>query len=149
GSPTVTDCSYPNANRYTFKFTAPWTSSNAHLLLGLRPSYSDGGQWFRYRELTLQEGDKAGSYAPHPDEVITNDTVVSSINLDRSGVQISGKLISLTGTAEFNSAFKGRGITAISGGRIETNRMIAKRINIVRDDGIEVTNNGRLKNDFI
>ena len=100
GSPTVTDCSYPNANRYTFKFTAPWTSSNAHLLLGLRPSYSGGSQWFRYRELTLQEGDKAGSYAPHPDEVITNDTVVSSINLDRSGVQISGKLIDLVGDVD-------------------------------------------------
>lgn len=100
GSPTVTDCSYPNANRYTFKFTAPWTSSNAHLLLGLRPSYSGGSQWFRYRELTLQEGDKAGSYAPHPDEVITNDTVVSSINLDKSGVQISGKLIDLVGDVD-------------------------------------------------
>src|SRR5699024_12778484 len=26
GSPTVTDCSYPNVNRYTFKFTAPWST---------------------------------------------------------------------------------------------------------------------------
>ena len=100
GSPTVTDCSYPNANRYTFKFTAPWSTSNGYLLLGLHPSYSGGSQWFRYRELTLQEGDKAGSYAPHPDEVITNDTVVSSINLDRSGVQISGKLIDLVGDVD-------------------------------------------------
>src|SRR5699024_10866548 len=33
GSPTVTDCSYPNANRYTFKFTAPWLTSNGYLLL--------------------------------------------------------------------------------------------------------------------
>lgn len=100
GSPTVTDCSYPNANRYTFKFTAPWSTSKGYLLLGLHPSYSGGSQWFRFRELTLQEGDKAGSYAPHPDEVITNDTVVSSINLDRSGVQISGKLIDLVGDVD-------------------------------------------------
>src|SRR5699024_7368466 len=34
GSPTVTDCSYPNANRYTFKLTAPWSTSNGYLLLG-------------------------------------------------------------------------------------------------------------------
>ena len=100
GSPTVTEASYPKAKRYTFKFTAPWTTSKGYLLLGLRPSYSGGSQWFRFRELTLQEGDKAGSYAPHPDEVITNDTVVSSINLDRSGVQISGKLIDLVGDVD-------------------------------------------------
>ena len=177
GSPTVTDCSYPNANRYTFKFTAPWSTSNGYMLLGLHPSYSGGGQWFRYRELTLQEGDKAGSYAPHPDEVITNDTVVSSINLDKSGVQISGKLINIEGNTTFtttqtranngNAAYnrtvaydkgtrainpnvmKDWGLTEISGGKIQTDQMTAKRINIVRDDGVEVTNNGRLKNDFI
>lgn len=116
GSPTVTDCSYPNANRYTFKFTAPWTTSDGYLLLGLHPSYSGGGQWFRYRELTLQEGDKAGSYAPHPDEVITNDTVVSSINLDKSGVQISGKLIDLVGDVSMvNGNVKVRQLSATSG----------------------------------
>ena len=177
GSPTVTDCSYPNANRYTFKFTAPWSTSNGYLLLGLHPSYSGGSQWFRYRELTLQEGDKAGSYAPHPDEVITNDTVVSSINLDKSGVKISGNLINIEGNTTFtttqtranngNAAYnrtvaydkgtrainpnvmKDWGITTISGGKIQTDQMTAKRINIVRDDGVAVTNNGRLKNDFI
>ena len=41
------------------------------------------------------------------------------------------------------------GMTTISGGKIQTDQMTAKRINIVRDDGVEVTNNGRLKNDFI
>lgn len=121
GSPTVTDCSYPNANRYTFKFTAPWTTSDGYLLLGLHPSYSGGGQWFRYRELTLQEGDKAGSYAPHPDEVITNDTVVSSINLDKSGVQISGKLIDLVGDVSMvNGNVKVRQLSATSGGNTLT-----------------------------
>lgn len=116
GSPTVTDCSYPNANRYTFKFTAPWSTSNGYMLLGLHPSYSGGSQWFRFRELTLQEGDKAGSYAPHPDEVITNDTVVSSINLDKSGVQISGKLIDLVGDVSMvNGNVKVRQLSATSG----------------------------------
>ena len=40
-------------------------------------------------------------------------------------------------------------MTSISGGKIQTDQMTAKRINIVRDDGVAVTNNGRLKNDFI
>ena len=121
GSPIITDSSYPNANRYTFKFTAPWTTSDAHLLLGLRPSYSGGSQWFRYRELTLQEGDKAGSYAPHPDEVITNDTVVSSINLDKSGVRITGKLIDLVGDVSMvNGNVKVRQLSATSGGNTLT-----------------------------
>lgn len=144
GSPTrILDSSYPNANKYIFTFTAPWTTTEAHILLGLHPSYSGGSQWFRFRELQLQEGDRPTAYAPHPDEVTTDTTVISQINLDGSGVQISGNKISLRGTAEFNSALgSSRGITAIDGGKIETNQMTAERIRIVTSSGREVMVDG-------
>lgn len=98
GQPTrILDSSYPNAKKYIFTFIAPWTTSEAHILLGLHPSYSGGSQWFRFRELQLQEGDRPTAYAPQPDEVTTDTTVISQINLDSSGTTISGRKIDLIG----------------------------------------------------
>lgn len=103
--------------------------------------------------------------------------IADSINSASTSVRIMGDHINLDGNVTFsntaaratrgNTAYsrtadyeKGTrqispntmsdyGMTTISGGKIQTDQMTAKRINIVRDDGVEVTNNGRLKNDFI
>lgn len=77
------------------------------------------------------------------DAARNGNNVVNSINNSGTSVSISGEKISLTGTAEFNSAFgSDRGITAISGGRIETDSMRAKKIEILRSDGAVYMNNG-------
>src|SRR5699024_3691354 len=93
--------------------------------------------------------------------------IANSINNASTSVRIMGDHINLTGNVTFEAIDTERkglktgktnvhpnilsnwGMTSISGGKIQTDQMTAKRINIVRDDGVEVTNNGRLKNDFI
>lgn len=96
-TPQILESSYTNAKKYVFTFTAPWTTSEAHILLGLHPSYSGGSQWFRFRELQLQEGDRPTAYAPQPDEVTTDTTVISQINLDSTSATISASKINLVG----------------------------------------------------
>lgn len=117
GRPTrILDSSYTNAKKYIFTFTAPWTTSDAHILLGLHPSYSGGSQWFRFRELQLQEGDRPTAYAPHPDEVTTETTIISQINLDSTSATISAKKIDLVGDVNIvNGEVKVRNLTASSG----------------------------------
>lgn len=103
--------------------------------------------------------------------------IVDSINLTSSAVRIKGDSINLDGNVTFSTVksnavqganaygrtegyaagtrainpnvMKDWGLTTISGGRIQTDQMTARRINIVRDDGTTVINNGKLKNDFI
>lgn len=96
-TPQILESSYTNAKKYVFTFTAPWTTREAHILLGLHPSYSGGSQWFRFRELQLQEGDRPTAYAPQPDEVTTDTTVISQINLDSTSATISASKINLVG----------------------------------------------------
>lgn len=117
GSPTrILDSSYPNANKYIFTFTAPWTTTEAHILLGVHLSYSGGSQWFRFRELQLQEGDRPTAYAPHPDEVTTETTVISQINLDSTSATISAKKVNLVGDVDMvNGQVRVRNLTASSG----------------------------------
>lgn len=149
GSPTrITPSEGTNEYLYEFDINPNWDSDQGYLLIGLTGETT--GYWMRIRDIMLQEGTVAIPYQPHSSEIVGTNNVISAIEMDSSGVKISGNKISLTGTAEFNSALgSSRGITAISGGRIETDQMTAKRLTIIRDDGIEVTNNGRLKNDFI
>lgn len=117
GKPTrILESSYTNAKKYIFTFTAPWTTDEAHILLGLHPSYSGGSQWFRFRELQLQEGDRPTAYAPHPDEVTTDTTVISQINLDSTSATISAKKINLVGDVDMvNGEVRVRNLTASSG----------------------------------
>src|SRR5699024_10912708 len=98
---------------------------------------------FYIKEPMLYKGNAISSWADSIQNKTDTDKLVSSINLDETGAQISGKLISLTGTAEFNSAFgSSRGITAISGGKIRTDEMTARRIKIVTTSGREVMSDG-------
>ena len=111
------------------------------------------------------------------DAARVGSNIANSINNASTSVRIMGDHINLDGNVTFsntaaratrgNTAYsrtadyeKGTrqispntmsdyGMTTISGGKIQTDQMTAKRINIVRDDGVAVTNNGRLKNDFI
>ena len=101
------------------------------------------------------------------DAARVGSNIANSINKASTSVRITGDHINLTGNVTFESIDSERkglkdgttnvhpnilskwGMTSISGGKIQTDQMTAKRINIVRDDGVEVTNNGRLKNDFI
>ena len=101
------------------------------------------------------------------DAARVGSNIANSINNASTSVRITGDHINLTGNVTFeaiNTERKGLktgetnvhpnilsnwGMTSISGGNIQTDQMTAKRLNIVRDDGVEVTNNGRLKNDFI
>ena len=101
------------------------------------------------------------------DAARVGSNIANSINKASTSVRITGDHINLTGNVTFEAIDTERkglktgktnvhpnilsdwGMTSISGGKIQTDQMTAKRINIVRDDGVEVTNNGRLKNDFI
>lgn len=101
------------------------------------------------------------------DAARVGSNIANSINNASTSVRIMGDHINLTGNVTFEAIDTEReglktgktnvhpnilsnwGMTSISGGKIQTDQMTAKRINIVRDDGVEVTNNGRLKNDFI
>lgn len=108
------------------------------------------------------------------DAARVGSNIADSINEASTTVRIMGDHINLTGNVTFENTearalvarnrttdyeagtrqinpkvFSDYGMTTISGGKIQTDQMTAKRINIVRDDGVEVTNNGRLKNDFI
>lgn len=85
----------------------------------------------------------ASSAQTQADLARNGNNIVNSINRGGTTVNISGEKISLTGTAEFNSAFgKNRGITAISGGKIETVQMTARRVKIVTTSGREVMIDG-------
>lgn len=93
--------------------------------------------------------------------------IAASINSAPTSVRIMGDHINLIGNVTFEgietkanglangstkvspSTMSDWGMTSISGGKIQTDQMTAKRIKIVRDDGVEVVNNGRLKNDMI
>lgn len=69
------------------------------------------------------------------DSARNGNNVISSINNDGTTRKMSGARINLYGDAHFNSAMgSSRGITAISGGRIETKRMVANQVDVVRDD---------------
>lgn len=101
------------------------------------------------------------------DAARVGSNIANSINNASTSVRIMGDHINLTGNVTFETIDTERkglktgetnvhpnilsnyGMTSISGGKIQTDQMTAKRINIVRDDGVAVTNNGRLKNDFI
>lgn len=101
------------------------------------------------------------------DAARVGSNIANSINKASTSVRITGDHINLTGNVTFEAIDTERkglktgktnvhpnilsdwGMTSISGGKIQTDQMTAKRINIVRDDGVAVTNNGRLKNDFI
>ena len=101
------------------------------------------------------------------DAARVGSNIANSINKASTSVRITGDHINLTGNVTFESIDSERkglkdgttnvhpnilsnwGMTSISGGNIQTDQMTAKRLNIVRDDGVAVTNNGRLKNDFI
>lgn len=101
------------------------------------------------------------------DAARVGSNIANSINNASTSVRIMGDHINLTGNVTFEAIDTERkglktgktnvhpnilsdwGMTSISGGKIQTDQMTAKRINIVRDDGVAVTNNGRLKNDFI
>src|SRR5699024_2550260 len=126
----------------------------------------------------VNDGQSTASKAKsQADAARVGSNIASSINNASTSVRIMGDHINLNGNVTFentaaratrgNTAYsrttnyeKGTrqispntmsdyGMTTISGGKIQTDQMTAKRINIVRDDGVEVTNNGRLKNDFI
>lgn len=142
GRPTrITPSEGLNESLYEFDISPNWDSDQGYLLIGLTGETT--GYWMRIRDIMLQEGTVSTPYQPHSSEIVGKGNLMSSINLDDSGVSISGNKISLTGTAEFNSAFgSSRGITAISGGRIETDSMRAKQIEILRSDGAVYMNNG-------
>lgn len=133
--------------RYVYTFDVPWTSNEDTVMFMGMNNASENSRGYYLSEWKLEEGTEATAY---DEELASKQDLISQVNLDSSGVNISGNKISLTGTAEFNSAFgKNRGITAISGGRIETDSMRAKRIEIVRPDGAVAVNNGLMRNDFV
>src|SRR5699024_3058529 len=118
--------------RYVYTFDVPWTSNNDTVMFMGMNNASENSRGYYLSEWKLEEGTEATAY---DEELASKQDLISQVNLDSSGVNISGNKISLTGTAEFNSAFgKNRGITAISGGRIETDSMKAKQIEIERSD---------------
>lgn len=132
-TPRILESSYTNAKKYIFTFTAPWTTDEAHILLGVHPSYSGGSQWFRFRELQLQEGDRPTAYAPHPDEVTTDTTVISQINLDSTSATISANKINLVGDVDMvNGQVRVRNLTASSG----TNKLELTGSGLVMDGSV-------------
>ena len=139
----ITPSEGTSENLYEFDITPNWSSDQGYLLIGLTGETT--GYWMRIRDIMLQEGTVATPYQPHSSEIVGTNNVISAIEMDSSGVKISGNKISLTGTAEFNSAFgSNRGITAIDGGKIETNRMVAKRVDIVTSSGRKVIIDGQI-----
>ena len=137
GRPTrILESSYTNAKKYVFTFTAPWTTDEAYILLGLHPSYSGGSQWFRFRELQLQEGDRPTAYAPQPDEVTTDTTVISQINLDSTSATISASKIDLVGDVNITN-----GRTVISNAFID-NAKVKHLYSSSETNHLELTGNG-------
>lgn len=137
GRPTrILESSYTNAKKYVFTFTAPWTTSEAHILLGLHPSYSGGSQWFRFRELQLQEGDRPTAYAPQPDEVTTDTTVISQINLDSTSATISASKIDLVGDVNITN-----GRTVISNAFINSAK-VKNLYSSSENNHLQLTGNG-------